>query len=69
MANVMTIEERSSYTLDSIAARIREANIAGDKESYKRLKDEFRELPGGHAGLVEHPQPYAAALRERLAAG
>ena len=30
---------------------------------------EFRELPGGHAGLVEHPQPYAAALRERLAAG
>lgn len=28
---------------------------------------EFRELPGGHAGLVEHPQPYAAALRERLA--
>lgn len=30
---------------------------------------EYRELPGGHAGLVEHPQPYAAALRERLAAG
>lgn len=30
---------------------------------------EFREMPGGHAGLVEHPQPYAAALRERLAAG
>ena len=30
---------------------------------------EFRELPGAHAGLVEHPQPYAAALRERLAGG
>ncbi len=26
----------------------------------------LRELPGGHAGLVEHPQAYAAALREFL---
>ena len=28
----------------------------------------LRQLPGAHAGLVEHPQAYAAAITEFLAA-